>query len=55
MWWFDNGGGNIQADAQTNFVIEDTSLVNKIFIADNFGQVLLERVPGERLWTVNGE
>lgn len=54
MWWFDNGGGNIQADAQTNFVIEDTSLVNKIFIADNFGQVLLERVPGERLWTVNG-
>lgn len=54
MWWFDNGGGNIQADDQTDFSISDTALVDKIFIADNFSHVTLERVPGERLWSVNG-
>lgn len=54
VWWFDFDSGNIQADASTDYSIADTSTVDKIFIADNFGQVLLERVPGERLWTVNG-
>lgn len=54
MWWFDSDGGNILADDQTDFSISDTSLVDKIFIADNYSQVTLERVPGERLWSVNG-
>ena len=40
----------------TDFAVEDTSLVNRIFIADMDGnQVLLERPESGRLWDVNGQ
>ena len=37
------------------FAIADTSSISKIFIADKDGfQALLERVPGQRYWSLNG-
>jgi len=37
------------------FAIADTATVSKIFIADKDGfQALLERVPGQRYWSLNG-
>ena len=44
---------NVEASA---FAIADTSAVNKIFIADKDGkQALLERVSGQRYWSLNGK
>ena len=38
------------------FSIADTASVNKIFIADkDGGQALLERIPGQRYWSLNGD
>jgi hypothetical protein len=40
----------------TDFAIEDTSKVNKVIITDHLGKMAtLERVPGERLWKLNGK
>ena len=37
------------------FSISDTATVSKIFIADkDGGQALLERIPGQRYWSLNG-
>ena len=45
--------GNVDG---TDFAVEDTSLVDRIFIADMDGnQVLLERPEKGRLWDVNGQ
>jgi hypothetical protein len=55
VWWMDKDNGNIGNDAFANFAIEDTSLVTKIFIADNAGEATLTREVGDRYWTLNGE
>jgi hypothetical protein len=40
----------------TDFAIEDTAQVNKVIITDHLGKMAtLERVPGERLWKLNGK
>lgn len=40
----------------TDFAIEDTAKVNKVIITDHLGKMAtLERVPGERLWKLNGK
>ncbi|MDE0979764.1 MAG: hypothetical protein OSA78_07210 [Flavobacteriales bacterium] len=40
----------------SDFAVVDTASVNRIFIADkDGGQALLERIPGERYWSLNGE
>ena len=53
-------GNNSQAEMSkveaSAFAVADTSAVTKIFIADKDGkQALLERVPGQRYWSLNGE
>ena len=50
------GSAEIDRIEASSFAIKDTALVNKIFIADKDGnQALIERVPGQRYWTLNGE
>jgi hypothetical protein len=40
----------------SEFAVTDTASVTRIFIADkDGGQALLERVPGERYWQLNGQ
>lgn len=47
---------DLSGSIASNFAIADTSSVNRIFIADkDGGQVLLERVDGEKYWNLNGE
>jgi hypothetical protein len=48
--------GDLSSNVQADFSIPDTSLVTKIFIADNQGgEALLERSVDTRFWTLNGE
>ncbi len=50
-----NSGSTISDEPLTDFAIADTSTVTKFFIADHSGRTaLLERVPGQKLWKVNG-
>ena len=40
----------------TDFAVEDTAKVNKVIITDHLGKMAtLERIPGERLWKLNGK
>jgi hypothetical protein len=55
LWYMDSDKGNIENDAHADFAISDTSLVTKIFIADNHGSATLTREVGDRYWTLNGE
>jgi hypothetical protein len=51
-----NSSSTLAGKPLSDFAIEDTSSVNKIFIADKQGgSVLLERVPGQRYWKLNGK
>ena len=47
--------GDISKNKLANFAIDDTSKVVKIFIADNFGETLLEREKGDEYWVLNGQ
>ena len=52
-FYFGKGSGTIKTEL-TDFAIEDTAAINKIFMADKLGQsVTLVRQSGNR-WTVNG-
>ena len=55
LWYFDSDNGNIANNKLANFAIADTSKVVKIFIADNFGETLLEREEGDEYWVLNGQ
>ena len=56
VWWFQGGKGELSQVAGTEFGIADTSLVDKIFIADmDGGQVTLTRPESGRLWDLNGQ
>lgn len=56
VWWFQGGQGLLSDVEGTAFGIEDTSLVDKIFIADmDGGQVTLTRPESGRLWDLNGK
>ena len=56
VWWFQGGKGELSEVAGTEFGIADTSLVDKIFIADMDGkQVTLTRPEKGRLWNLNGK
>lgn len=51
-----NSSSTLSGQPLADFAIEDTASINKIFIADHQGKsVLLEKVPGERLWNLNGK
>ncbi|MCC6600435.1 MAG: hypothetical protein IT223_07145 [Crocinitomicaceae bacterium] len=51
-----NTGSTISGEPLTGFAVQDTSQVTKFFIADHFGKTaLLERVPGQKLWKLNGK
>jgi hypothetical protein len=51
-----NTGSTLSGKPLTEFAVEDTASINKIFIADHFGTTaLLERIPGEKLWKLNGK
>jgi hypothetical protein len=40
---------------EADFALPDTAMIDRIFIADmDSGQALIERVPGERYWRLNG-
>jgi len=57
-WWMysKNTSSTLANQPLSNFSVEDTASVNKIFIVDHLGQTaLLERAPGERLWNLNGK
>ena len=55
VWWFQGGQGELARIEGTDFAIADTSLVDKIFIADmDGGQATLTRPAQGRLWDVNG-
>ena len=46
----------LNEEEATQFAVEDTAQVNRIFIADrDGGEVLLERVPGSPYWKLNGK
>jgi len=54
--YFQSHTSTIADDPLTDFAIEDTSKVTKVIITDHFGKVAtIERVPGERLWRLNGK
>lgn len=55
--WFMNGGkGRISSNPLTDFMIEDTAAVDKIFIADTDGRTItLERDPDSRYWDLNDD
>ena len=56
VWWFQGGKGELSDVAGTEFGVADTSLVDKIFIADmDGGQVTLTRPEQGRLWDLNGK
>ena len=56
VWKTQDSRGDLSSNVQADFSIPDTSLVNKIFIADNQGgTALLERSVDTRFWTLNGE
>ena len=56
IWKTQDAKGDLSSNVQADFAIADTSLVNKIFIADNQGgTALLERSEESRFWTLNGE
>jgi hypothetical protein len=49
-------GSTLAGQPLSEFGIADTASVTKIFIADKQGHsVLLERVPGQRYWNLNGK
>jgi hypothetical protein len=53
--YFQSHSSTIADEPLTDFAIEDTSQVNKIIITDHLGKmVTLQRIPGERLWQLNG-
>jgi len=55
VWFFQGGKGELSEVEGTNFAVLDTSLVDKIFIADmDGGQVTLTRPEQGRLWDLNG-
>ena len=54
--YFQSHTSTIADEPLTDFAIEDTAKVNKVVITDHLGKVAtLERVPGERLWLLNGK
>ena len=54
--YFQSHTSTIADEPLTDFAIEDTSKVTKIVITDHFGKAAtIERVPGERLWLLNGK
>jgi hypothetical protein len=54
--YFQSHTSTIADEPLTDFAIEDTAKVNKVVITDHLGKVAtLERVPGERLWKLNGK
>ena len=55
VWWFQGGEGDMAKIDGVDFAVVDTSLVDKIFIADMAGKhVTLTRPEKGRLWDVNG-
>ncbi|MDA0946010.1 MAG: hypothetical protein RLZZ314_578 [Bacteroidota bacterium] len=55
VWWFQDPQGALAHIEGTQFAIEDTSKVDKIFIADMDGNaVTLTRPTRGRLWDLNG-
>jgi len=56
IWMIQEPKGDLSSNIQADFAIADTSLVTKIFIADNQGgAATLERTENSRFWTLNGE
>jgi len=54
--YFQSHTSTIADEPLTDFAIEDTAKVNKVVITDHLGKVAtVERVPGERLWKLNGQ
>jgi len=54
--YFQSHTSTIADEPLTDFAIEDTAKVNKVVITDHLGKVaVLERIPGERLWRLNGK
>ncbi len=54
--YFQSHTSTISDEPLTDFAIEDTAKVNKVVITDHLGKVaVVERVPGERLWRLNGK
>jgi hypothetical protein len=54
--YFRSHTSTIADEPLTDFAIEDTAKVNKVVITDHLGKVaVLERIPGERLWRLNGK
>ncbi|MFZ6051375.1 hypothetical protein [Halocola ammonii] len=55
-WLSDSGSSTLSSNPLTDFAIEDTSTVTKIFITDKSGaSVTLEREKGDVLWDLNGK
>ena len=51
-----NSASTLAGKPLSDFAISDTASVTKIFIADKQGKsVLLERIPGQRYWKLNGK
>jgi hypothetical protein len=51
-----SNSSTIADEPLTEFAIEDTSKVTKVIITDHLGKTAtVERVPGERLWLLNGK
>ncbi len=54
--YFQSHTSTIADEPLADFAIEDTSKVTKVVITDHLGKMAtLERVPGERLWSLNGK
>lgn len=54
--YLQSNSSTIADEPLTDFAIEDTAQVNKVIITDHLGKMAtLERVPGERLWKLNGK
>ena len=54
--YFKSHTSTIADEPLTEFAIEDTSKVTKVIITDHLGNIAtIERVPGERLWLLNGK
>jgi hypothetical protein len=54
--YFNSHTSTIADEPLTDFAIEDTAQVTKVIITDHFGKsAVVERVPGQRLWRLNGK
>ena len=54
--YFNSHTSTIADEPLTDFAIEDTAQVTKVIITDHLGKMAtLERIPGQRLWQLNGK